>query len=59
MKRASNGKYTQVYHFDAKAEAFEYMLEIEALQGKVSAAHMGAFVTNAITGLEMWTLNKV
>lgn len=59
VKRASNGKYTQVYHFDAKAEVFEYMLENKPLEGKVSAAHMGAFVTNAINGLEMWKLNKV
>lgn len=59
VKRASNGKYTHVYHFDAKAEVFENMLENQALEGKVSAAHMGAFVTNAINGLELWKLNKV
>jgi hypothetical protein len=59
VKRLSGGKYTQVYHFDAKAEVFEYMLGVRELEGKVSAAHMGAFVTNAITGLDLFKLRKV
>ncbi|KAM0718230.1 hypothetical protein Q7P37_006562 [Cladosporium fusiforme] len=59
VKRLSNGRYSQVYHFDAKAEVFEYMLGLEALQGKVSAAHMGAFMTNAINKLELFAIEKV
>jgi hypothetical protein len=59
VKRLSGGKYTQVYHFDAKAEVFEYMLRVRELEGKVSAAHMGAFMTNAITGLDLFKLRKV
>jgi hypothetical protein len=59
VKRLSGGKYTQVYHFDAKAEVFEYMLQVRELEGKVSAAHMGAFMTNAITGLDLFKLRKV
>jgi hypothetical protein len=59
VKRLSGGKYTQVYHFDAKAEIFEYMLGVRELEGKVSAAHMGAFMTNAITGLDLFKLRKV
>jgi hypothetical protein len=59
VKRLSKGKYPQVFHFDAKAEVFEYMLGVGALKGKVSAAHMSAFVTNAITGLDLFKLRKV
>lgn len=59
VKRPSKGKYTQVFHFDAKAEVFEYMLGVQALKSKVSAAHMGAFMTNAITGLDLFKLRKV
>jgi hypothetical protein len=59
VKKLSGGKYTQVFHFDAKAEAFEYMLEVKALEGKASAVHMGAFVTNAINGLDLFKLVKV
>lgn len=59
VKRLSEGKYTQVYHFDAKAEVFEYMLGIPELKGKASAVHMGAFVTNAINELELFKLRKV
>ena len=59
VKQLSGGKYTQVFHFDAKAEAFEYMLGVQALKGKASAVHMGAFVTNAINGLDLFKLRKV
>lgn len=59
VKRLSGGKYTQTFHFDAKAEAFEYMLGIQALGNKVSAVHMGAFMTNAISGLDLFKLHKV
>ena len=59
VKKLSGGKYTQVFHFDAKAEIFEYMLETRELEGKASAVHMGAFVTNAINGLELFKLVKV
>lgn len=59
VKRLSGGKYTKVYHFDAKARIFEYMLGIPELRSKVSAVHMGAFVTNAINGLELFKLRKV
>lgn len=59
VKRLSGGKYTQVYHFDAKAEVFEYMLGIPELKDKASAVHMGAFVTNAINGLELFKIRKV
>lgn len=59
VKRLSGSKYSKVYHFDAKAEIFDYMLSLEALQGKVSAAHMGAFMTNAINGLELFTIQNV
>jgi len=59
VKQLSDGKFTQVFHFDAKAEAFEYMLSIPALKGKASAVQMGAFVTNAINGLDLFKHNKV
>jgi hypothetical protein len=59
VKRLSKGKYEQVYHFDAKADAFEYMLGIKALQGKASAVHLGAFMTNAVSGLDLFKLLKV
>jgi hypothetical protein len=59
VKRLSGEKYTQVFHFDAKAEVFEYMLGVRELERKVSAAHMGAFMTNAITGLDLFKLRKV
>lgn len=35
------------------------MLSLEALHGKVSAAHMGAFMTNAINGLELFEVREV
>lgn len=59
VKQLSGGKYLQVFHFDAKAEAFEYMLGIPELEDKVSAVHMSAFVTNAINGLDLFKLWKV
>jgi hypothetical protein len=59
VKQLSGGKFKQVFHFDAKAEAFEYMLEIPVLEGKVSAVHLSAFVTNAINGLDLFKLWKV
>lgn len=59
VKRLSKGKYERVFHFDAKADAFDYMLDIETLQGKASAVHLGAFMTNAITGLDLFKLRKV
>jgi hypothetical protein len=59
VKRLSKGKYEQVYHFDAKADAFEYMLGIKTLQEKVSAVHLGAFMTNAVSGLDLFKLLKV
>ncbi|GAB7324559.1 hypothetical protein MBLNU13_g08459t1 [Cladosporium sp. NU13] len=58
VKQLSGGKYLQVFHFDAKAEAFEYMLGIPDLKDKVSAVHMSAFVTNAINGLDLFKLWK-
>lgn len=36
-----------------------YMLSLEALHGKVNAAHMGAFMTNAINGLELFEAREV
>lgn len=59
VKRLSGGKYQQVFHFDAKAEALEYMLSLESLAGKVSAAHMGAFMTNAKNGFDLFKGEKV
>ena len=59
VKRLSKGKYEQVYHFDAKADAFEYMLGIKTLQEKVSAVHLGAFMTNAVSKLDLFKLLKV
>lgn len=59
VKQLSGGKYLQVFHFDAKAEAFEYMLGLPELEGKVSAVHMSAFVTNAVNGLDLFKLWKV
>jgi hypothetical protein len=59
VKQLSGGKYLQVFHFDAKAEAFEYMLGLPALEGKASAVHMSAFVTNAVNGLDLFKLWKV
>jgi hypothetical protein len=48
-----------VYHFDAKADAFDYMLGIKTLQEKASAVHLGAFMTNAVSGLDLFKLLKV
>jgi hypothetical protein len=59
VKQLSNGKYLQVFHFDAKAEAFEYMLGLPELKDKASAVHMSAFVTNAVNGLDLFKLWKV
>jgi len=59
VRRLSKGRYERVFHFDAKADAFEYMMGIESLQGKASAIHLGAFMTNAITGLDLFKLRKV
>jgi len=59
VRRLSKGKYEQVYHFDAKADAFEYMLSVEALREKTSAVHLGAFMTNAISGLDLFKLQKL
>jgi hypothetical protein len=59
VKQLSGGKFLQVFHFDAKAEAFEYMLAIPALKGKASAVHLGAFFTNAVNGLDLFKLWKV
>jgi hypothetical protein len=59
VKQLSGGKYTQVFHFDAKAVAFEYMLGVQALKGKVSAVHMGAFMVNAVNGFDLFKLVKV
>lgn len=58
-KRLSKGKYEQLFHFDAKADAFDYMLRTETLREKASAVHMGAFMTNAIVGLDLFKLRKV
>jgi hypothetical protein len=59
VKRLSKGKYEKVYHFDAKANAFEYMLGVKTLQDKASAVHLGAFMTNAVSGLDLFKLLKV
>jgi hypothetical protein len=59
VKRLSKGKYEKVYHFDAKADAFEYMLGVKTLQNKASAVHLGAFMTNAVSGLDLFKLLRV
>jgi NAD(P)-dependent dehydrogenase (short-subunit alcohol dehydrogenase family) len=59
VKRLSKGKYEKVYHFDAKADAFDYMLGVKTLQDKASAVHLGAFMTNAVSGLDLFKLLKV
>jgi hypothetical protein len=59
VKQLSGGKYLQVFHFDGKAEAFEYMLGLPELEGKVSAVHMTAFMANAVNGVDLFKLRKV
>ena len=58
-KKWSKGKYTQVFHFDAKAAVTEYMLSLKALEGKVSMVQLGIFMNNVAKGLEMFALRMV
>jgi len=58
-KKWSKGRYTQVFHFDAKAAVTEYMLSLKALEGKVSMVQPGTFMNNIAKGLEMFALRMV
>ncbi|KAJ6783520.1 hypothetical protein PWT90_02051 [Aphanocladium album] len=51
VSRLSGGKYTQVYHFDSKAEAEEYARETyPELWSKTSSYIPGWFLTNILPG---------
>ncbi|KAG6890059.1 hypothetical protein C0995_012517 [Termitomyces sp. Mi166 len=46
-KKWSKGKYSRVYHFDAKAAVVDYIREsLPNLSKKMSALHVGLYVTN-------------
>ncbi|KAK5111523.1 hypothetical protein LTR62_004818 [Meristemomyces frigidus] len=54
VKRLSKGRYEHVWHFDAKADALEFMLGSEGLRGKVSSVVMGVFVGNVVKIPHLW-----
>ena len=54
VKKWSKGKYTQVFHFDAKAAVTEYMLNLKPLEGKVSMVQLGVFMSNLANSLELF-----
>ncbi|KAG2176079.1 hypothetical protein INT44_000558 [Umbelopsis vinacea] len=50
VKKWSKGKYTWVYHFDSKAEIYEYVkISIPQLAKKTSSVQLGNFAENWIT----------
>ncbi|KAI9284629.1 hypothetical protein BC943DRAFT_360976 [Umbelopsis sp. AD052] len=50
VKKWSKGKYTWVYHFDSKAEIYEYVkTSIPKLAKKTSSVQLGNFAENWIT----------
>lgn len=57
--RGSNGKYTQIFHFDAKAAVTDYMLGMKDLQGKVSMMHLGVFTDNIAKKMKLFELHFV
>lgn len=59
VKKWSKGKYSQVFHFDAKAVVTEYMLKMKALEGRVSMVQLGAFVNNLAKSREMFGFQMV
>lgn len=59
VKELSGGKYSRVYHFDAKAVIQEYMLNLPGLKGKVSTVLMGMFYSNPLMMAEEFGLQKV
>jgi len=58
VHKLSGGKYTQVFHFDSKAVALDYMLQSPALQGKVSSVLMGGFLENFVK-MDMFKLRLI
>lgn len=59
IKKISKGKYTEAYHFDAKAAVTEYMLGKKELTGKVSTVQMGSFANNVSKGLDLFNFKIV
>jgi hypothetical protein len=59
FKQQSGGKYTYVYHFDAKAEVSEYLKDQKALWEKSSLLNMGFYTTNLIKMGSFLGANKV
>ena len=59
IKKISKGKYTEAYHFDAKAAVTEYMLGKKELTGKVSTGQMGSFANNVSKGLDLFNFKIV
>ena len=57
--KLSNGRYDQVWHFDAKARVAEYMLGLEPLKAKVSIMHMGIFSSNMFRIKHLWGVKMV
>lgn len=59
VRKWSAGKYTRVFHFDAKAAVTAYTFGHEGLRGKVRCVQMGAFLGNFVKGLEMFGFSVV
>ena len=53
VKGQSNGKYTQVYHFDSKAAIVKYIREVDPkLAQKMSIIQIGSYMSNFIEGMQ-------
>jgi len=59
FKKQSGGKYTYVYHFDAKAEVSEYLKQRKALWERSSLLNMGFYMTNMVKMCSFLGVNKV
>lgn len=60
VKQLSGGKFTYVYHFDAKAEIARYIeKEQPALWKQTSLLNMGFYLTNMVAMAEIFAPKKV